>query len=179
MLIPKVGKAQPHRQKVTVFEAISLLEMAMEAKLLRPKRPSQNTVHLGNVICFVILLPNSQLSWIPYKLFLIRSGRWNQPYYYIKRDSKTKRYNNSTNLVMMKRGLLILSTAICINSTSSVFWWANLHRLSGLPEVTQLGKGRTKRRTKISWPCSMLYHNLRGLGQISVHRIHIRKVEKE
>ena len=36
MLIPECGKARPHQRKVTVSEAISLLEVAMKAKLLRP-----------------------------------------------------------------------------------------------------------------------------------------------
>ena len=36
MLIPECGKARPHQRKATVSEAISLLEVAMKAKLLRP-----------------------------------------------------------------------------------------------------------------------------------------------
>lgn len=42
------GKTHPHRQKVTESEAIFLLEVGMEAKLLRPDVPSNIHSTQGN-----------------------------------------------------------------------------------------------------------------------------------
>ena len=56
MLLPECGKAQPHKQKVTEPEAIFLLEVRMETKLLRWNIPSniQSTQGIARTTCDAI-----------------------------------------------------------------------------------------------------------------------------